>query len=153
MNWTRNLVLLMNNYWKQQTDNNKTLILFFYWLKTDTCSKFCINISHLNESETLKSVMSELFFCEGFSLGHVIITTIIISTEEFVYRTVTKGLKRQWGKYRQCKFAHGTCRRKTIIIALELCSHRHLDLRCTVGSEIIGPPWISPIGSYTAQKI
>ena len=66
------------------------------WLKTVTpCSKFCINISHLNESETLKSVMSEFFFCEGFSLGHVIITTIIISTEEFVYRTVTKGLKRQ----------------------------------------------------------
>ena len=41
------------------------------------CSKFCINISLLNESETLKTVMSELFFSRSFSLGHVIITTII----------------------------------------------------------------------------
>ena len=79
MNWMRNLVLLNNNYWKRQTDNNKTLILFFYWLKTVTpCSKFCINITHLNESEALITVMSEFLFCEGFSLGHVIITTIIM---------------------------------------------------------------------------
>ena len=48
------------------------------WLKTVTpCSKFCINISHFDESETLKTVMSEFLFCEGFSPGHVIITTII----------------------------------------------------------------------------
>ena len=59
MNSMRNLVLLINNYWKQQTDNNKTLILFFYWLQTVTpCSKFCINITHLNESETLITVMT-----------------------------------------------------------------------------------------------
>ena len=52
--------------------------MFFYWLKTVTSSsRFCINITHLNESETLITVMSELFFSEGFSLGHVIITTII----------------------------------------------------------------------------
>ena len=51
--------------------------MFFYWLKT--CDiKLEISITHLNESETLISVMSELFFCEGFSLGHVIITTIIM---------------------------------------------------------------------------
>ena len=41
------------------------------------CLKFCLNITHLNESGTLITVMSELFFGEGFSLGHVIITTII----------------------------------------------------------------------------
>ena len=63
MNWMRNLVLLINNYWKQQTDNNKTLISFFYWLKTVIpCSKFCINITHLNESEALMTVMSGSFF-------------------------------------------------------------------------------------------
>ena len=63
-----------------KTDNNKTLILFFYWLKiVTTCSRFCINITHLNESEALITVMPEFFLCEGFSLGHVIITTIIMS--------------------------------------------------------------------------
>ena len=62
-NWIRNLVLWINNYWKQQTDNNKTQIMFIHWLKTVTpCSKFCINISHFNKSETLKTVMSEFFF-------------------------------------------------------------------------------------------
>ena len=34
----------------------------------------------LNKSETLKTVMSEFFFGEGFLPGHVIITTIIIRT-------------------------------------------------------------------------
>ena len=49
-------------------------------LKTVTsCSKLCINITHLNESEALITVMSEFFFSEGFSLGHVNITTIIKS--------------------------------------------------------------------------
>ena len=34
----------------------------------------------MNESEALITVMSEFFFfCEGFSLGHVIITTTIIT--------------------------------------------------------------------------
>ena len=37
-------------------------------------------LSHLNQSDTQIFVMSELFFCEGFSVVHVIITTIIIST-------------------------------------------------------------------------
>ena len=87
----RNLVLLINNYWKQQTDTYKTLILFFYWLKTVTpCSKFCINITHLNKSEALITVMSESFFREGFSLGHVIITTIIIlSVPQMSSRQIT----------------------------------------------------------------
>ena len=33
--------------------------------------------TRLNQSETQITVMSDLFFCEGFSLVHVIITTII----------------------------------------------------------------------------
>ena len=79
----RNLVLLINNYWKQQTDNNKTLILFYYWLKTVTsCSRFWINLTNLNESKALITVISEFFFCEGFSLGHVIITKIISHTNK-----------------------------------------------------------------------
>ena len=78
-NWMENLALYTNSYLKQQTENNKTQIMDAEWLKTVTsCSKFCINISHLNQSETLITVMSELFFCEGFSTGHIIITTIII---------------------------------------------------------------------------
>ena len=79
-NWIINLVLWINNYWKQQTKNNKTQIMFFCWLKTGTsCSRFWINQTHLNQSETLKTVMSDLLFCEGFSVVHVIITTIIIN--------------------------------------------------------------------------
>ena len=78
-NWMKKLAF--NRIVYQQllkTENNKTQIMFFYWLKTVTsCSKFCINITHLNESGTLITVMSEFFFCEGFSFGHVIITTII----------------------------------------------------------------------------
>ena len=78
------------------------------WLKTVTpCSKFCINISHLNESETLKTVMSEFFFCEAFSPGHVIITTIIRELGDF------RGLKSRFcrksiGK-KSAKSLHGTC--------------------------------------------
>ena len=63
----KNLVLLINNYWKQQTENNETQKMFFYWLKTVTSSsRFCINITHLHESETLITVMSELFFLWRF---------------------------------------------------------------------------------------
>ena len=98
MNWTRNLVLLINNYWKQQTDNNKTLILFFYRLKTVTpCSKFCINITHLNESEALIAVMSEFFILWRFftwprnyyndnnksSNGETILPTLFFHRETF----------------------------------------------------------------------
>ena len=35
-------------------------------------------LAHLNQSETQITVMSELLFCECFSLVHIIITTIII---------------------------------------------------------------------------
>ena len=66
-NWMKNFVLYINSYSKQQTENNKTQIMFIYRLKTVTpCSKFCINISHLNESETLKTVMSEFIFLWRF---------------------------------------------------------------------------------------
>ena len=34
-------------------------------------------LAHLNQLKTQITVMSELFFSQGFSLGHVIITTII----------------------------------------------------------------------------
>ena len=78
----RCLVLWINIYRKQQTENNKTQGMFSYLLKTVTSSsKFFINITHLNESEALITVMSELFFFWSFSLGHVIITTIIIKWE------------------------------------------------------------------------
>ena len=35
-------------------------------------------LAHLNQLETQITVMSELFFSQGFSLGHVFITTIIM---------------------------------------------------------------------------
>ena len=67
----------------------------FNWLKRMTSSsRFCINISHLNESETLITVMSEFIFCEGFSLGHVIITTII-TLLVFTRRQERMGCKRE----------------------------------------------------------
>ena len=60
-------------------------MLAFNWLKSMTSSsKFCINISHLNESETLKTVMSEFFLCEVFSPGHVLITTIIKTSGDII---------------------------------------------------------------------
>ena len=72
------LVLWINSYWKQQTVFNKTGKMSFDLLKTVTSSsKFCRNITHLNESQALITVMSELFFLWRFSLGHVIIITII----------------------------------------------------------------------------
>ena len=36
--------------------------------------------THLDQSETQITVISELLFCEGFSIVHVIITTIIIKS-------------------------------------------------------------------------
>ena len=51
--------------------------MFFYWLKTVIKLEIFNKLAHLNQSESQITVMSELFFCEGFSFGHVIITTII----------------------------------------------------------------------------
>ena len=39
----------------------------------------------MSQSVTLKTMMSELFFCEGFSVGLVIITTIIRSHNFWIY--------------------------------------------------------------------
>ena len=133
MNWMRNLVLLINNYWKQQTDNNKTLILFFYWLKSVTpCSKFCINITHLNESEALITVMSGLFFCEGFSLGHVIITTIIRWTgthanhEKMWCRTSTNCRVAHWQNLKPVQLEVRPTEKKQV---LALVHYKYMD--CT----------------------
>ena len=62
---------------KQNTDNALSLV--------ENCDiKFEIfnKLAHLNQLETQITVMSESFFSEGFSLVHVIITTIIISSIE-----------------------------------------------------------------------
>ena len=62
---------------KQQNTDNVLLLVENCDIKLEI-----LNIlSHLSQSVTLKTVMSELFFCEGFSAGHVIITTIIIETK------------------------------------------------------------------------
>ena len=37
------------------------------------------NLTHLDQSQTLITVMSSSFYFEGFSLGHVIITMIIMA--------------------------------------------------------------------------
>ena len=70
------------------------------WLKTvNSCSKFCINITHLNESEILITVMSELFFCEGLSTDHVIITTMISNFSAVVrYQIVNSSISGSTGK-------------------------------------------------------
>ena len=59
---------------KQQNTDNVLLLVENCDIKLEILNK----IAHLNQSETQITVMSELFCCEGFSLGHVIITTIII---------------------------------------------------------------------------
>ena len=50
---------------------------------------------HMNESQALITVMSEFFFGEGFSLGHVVITTIINRNARYQegYLTKSKTLK------------------------------------------------------------
>ena len=68
----RNLVLLINNYWKQQTENNKTQIMYFNWFENcDIMLEILNNLTHLDQSQTLITVMSSSFYFESFSLGHV----------------------------------------------------------------------------------
>ena len=50
--------------------------------------------THLNQSRTQINVMSELFFCEGFSLGHVVITMIIKKTHFSNYIWLISGIKK-----------------------------------------------------------
>ena len=60
---------------KQQNTDDVHLLVENCDIKLEILNK----LAHLNQLENQITVMSELFFSEGFSLGHVIITTIIIS--------------------------------------------------------------------------
>ena len=57
---------------QQNTDNGLLLVE-----NCDIKLKILNKLAHLNQLETQTTVMSEFFFFQGFSLGHVIITTII----------------------------------------------------------------------------
>ena len=66
--------------------------MLFDWLKTVTSSSNFFNkLAHFNQSENQITVMSDLFFCEGFSLVYIIITTIIrvISKVHFRKHVIT----------------------------------------------------------------
>ena len=60
---------------KQQKNTDNVLLLV---INCDIKLEILNKLGHCSQSVTMKTVMSELFFCEGFSVGHVIITTIII---------------------------------------------------------------------------
>ena len=59
---------------KQQNTGNVLLLVENCDIKLEILNKSI----HLNQLETQITAMSELFLSQGFSLGHVIITTIII---------------------------------------------------------------------------
>ena len=73
---------------KQNTD---TVLLFVE--NCDVKLEIFNKLTHLNQSQILITVMSDLFFCEGFSVVHVIMTTII-SNHTFLFQHVHLG-----GKY------------------------------------------------------
>ena len=58
---------------KQQITDNVLLLVQNCDIKLESLNR----LVHLNQLETQITVMSELFFSEGFSLVRVIITTII----------------------------------------------------------------------------
>ena len=67
-NWTRNLVLLINSYWKEQTEDNKTPRMFFYKLSPfdviiTTIISNDINTKQLSWSPAYPSVIKQ-FRCE-----------------------------------------------------------------------------------------
>ena len=66
--------LLKTTNKKQQNTDYVLLLVENCDIKLEILNK----LSHWSQTVTLKTMMSELFFCEGFSVGHVIITTIII---------------------------------------------------------------------------
>ena len=66
--------LLKTTNRKQQNTDYVLLLVENCDIKLEILNK----LAHLNQLETQITVMSELFFSQGFSLGHVIITTIII---------------------------------------------------------------------------
>ena len=59
---------------RQQNTDNVLLLVENCDIKLEILNK----LTHLSQSERQINVMSELFFCEGFLLGHVIITMMII---------------------------------------------------------------------------
>ena len=58
---------------KQQNTDNVHLLIESCDIKLEILNK----LAHFNQLETQITAMSELFFSEGFSIGHVIIATII----------------------------------------------------------------------------
>ena len=63
-----------------KTTNRKQQNTDYVLLLVENCDiklEILNELSLLSQSVTLKTVMSESFFCEGFSVGHIIITTII----------------------------------------------------------------------------
>ena len=58
---------------KQQNTDNVLLLVGNCDIKLEILNE----LAHLNQSQTHITVISDLFFSQGFSLGHVIITTII----------------------------------------------------------------------------
>ena len=60
---------------KQQNTDNVLLLA----KNCDNMLEILNNLTHFDQSDTQITVMSELFSSEDFSLGHVIITTIIRS--------------------------------------------------------------------------
>ena len=67
-------LLKTTNRKQQNTDNAISLVE-----NCDFKPEILNKSTHFNQSETQINVMSDLSFCEGFSLVHVIITSIIIS--------------------------------------------------------------------------
>ena len=65
-----------------KTTNRKQQNTAYVLLLVENCDikpEILNKLSLLSQSVTLKTVMSDLFFCEGFSVGHIIITTIMNS--------------------------------------------------------------------------
>ena len=67
---------------KQQNIDNILLLVG----KCDSELEILNKFAHLNQLETQITVMSELFFSESFSVGHVIITTMIIRRTGTIFR-------------------------------------------------------------------
>ena len=64
---------------KQQNTDNVHLLVENCDIKLEILNK----LAHLNQLENQITVMSELFFSEGFSLDHIIVTKVIIPLIEF----------------------------------------------------------------------
>ena len=69
---------------KQQNTDNVYLLVE----NCDITLEILNKLAHLNQIENQITVMSELLFSEGFSHGHVIITTTIMTTNTKLVRTM-----------------------------------------------------------------